>query len=438
MKQRFERSPYKHLLKDSNIKLWLENAERGSVITASEYLRRMGRICKEMRTTPSALAEMNEKAAGDFLINLVSQLEGDKLAGSSIAGYVKTVKSWFAFNDIIVKKKVKIEDANDHKKYENETVPTKEELDRILNAADLRAKTAIVLMAFSGCRVEVLGDFLGSDGLKVGDFLELALKDEKVEFSRIPAMIKVRRAISKTSNPYLSFLPEQGCEYLKQYLEYRMRSLKEKIKPESPIITATLKNQKKIGSHIRTANVGDAIRNAIRDAGFSWRPYVFRRYFDVRMMQAEADGIIIRDWRQYWMGHSGDIEAVYTVNKRLPEDVIEKMRDAYSKAAEKYLITTKKEATSQEMILSTFNRQFLSMAGYSEEEISKLGDLSKLSAQEIQDLIKEKSMQSLGLNGNNKQKVVSMSEVKNWILQGWEYVTMLPSNEAIIRLPNGS
>ena len=43
-------------------------------------------------------------------------------------------------------------------------------------------------------------------------------------------------------------------------------------------------------------------------------------------------------------------------------------------------------------------------------------------------------MEALGLNGN-KQKIVAMDEVKQYVVQGWEYVTTLPSNEAVIKLP---
>ena len=75
----------------------------------------------------------------------------------------------------------------------------------------------------------------------------------------------------------------------------------------------------------------------------------------------------------------------------------------------------------------------LQMTGYSEEEIEKLGDLSE-SPQDIQDLIKKKSMEALGLNGN-KQKIVPMDQLKQYVIDGWEYVTRLPSNEAVIRLP---
>lgn len=79
--------------------------------------------------------------------------------------------------------------------------------------------------------------------------------------------------------------------------------------------------------------------------------------------------------------------------------------------------------------------QFLTIAGYSKDEIEKLGDLGNLSIEEIQKLLKNKSMEMLGLNGN-RQKVVAVSEVKGWLSQGWEFISHLSSDEAIIKLPS--
>jgi hypothetical protein len=112
-------------------------------------------------------------------------------------------------------------------------------------------------------------------------------------------------------------------------------------------------------------------------------------------------------------------------------------RPGRPEAAEKYLVTRKRGMT-KENVIATFNRQFLRLAGFSDEEIDGMGDLSQLTSEEMQNLIKKRSMQSLGLNGNSKQKVVAMGEVRNWIGQGWEFVTALPSGEAVIRLPASS
>ncbi|MDE1728052.1 MAG: hypothetical protein KGH81_02590 [Thaumarchaeota archaeon] len=51
MKLSLKNSPYKDLLKNNQFKLWVENLERGSVITAAEYFRRIGHICKTFDTT---------------------------------------------------------------------------------------------------------------------------------------------------------------------------------------------------------------------------------------------------------------------------------------------------------------------------------------------------------------------------------------------------
>jgi len=177
------------------------------------------------------------------------------------------------------------------------------------------------------------------------------------------------------------------------------------------------------------------IRGAIRKAGFPWRPYVLRSYFDTQLMLAESKGLILRDYRQFWMGHKGDIENRYTTNKqKLPEEVIEDMREAYKRSQE-YLETTTKGTLSQDNIIATFNCQYLQIAEYTDEEINELGDLSKFTAKQINELIKKKSMKSLGLNGNSRQRIVPVNEVRNWILQGWEYMRELPTDEAIIRLP---
>jgi hypothetical protein len=262
----------------------------------------------------------------------------------------------------------------------------------------------------------------------------MKVKGKIVDYGEVPTLIAVRKSLSKSKKPYFTFLCEEGCEYLKQYLEWRLQR-GEKLEPESPIVTPY--QMALAGQHIRTANIGDMMRKAIRAAGFQWRPYVLRRYYDSRMMLAESDREtgMIRDYRVFFMGHSGDMEATYTVNKGLSKDIIGKMRESYQKAADKYLATTRrKEEVTKETVVQTFNRRFLQMAGYSEDEIDKLGDLSKKSPQDIQDLIKKRSMEALGLNGN-KQKIVAMDLVKQYVGQGWEFVTTLPSNEAVIRLP---
>ena len=250
----------------------------------------------------------------------------------------------------------------------------------------------------------------------------------------MPAIVVVRRTISKTGRQYISFLPEQGCGYVKQYLEWRMHILKEKIDGASPLLTANQFNPRYIGRFVRVCNVCDAVRHAIRAAGFDWRPYVLRRYFDTRMMGAEQEGKVIKDYRVFWMGHTGDIEHVYTLNKgHLPEDLLEGMRQAYAKASEKHLATLVQASISRDEVVNTARTEALKMFGYTDEELLGVGDITRITMEQLQQLIHAKSKQMLGLK-EGTQKVVPVAELERWIEQGWDYKRDLPDGRAVIGL----
>ena len=183
---------------------------------------------------------------------------------------------------------------------------------------------------------------------------------------------------------------------------------------------------------IRTVNVGDMIRSALRGAGYSWRPYVLRSYFDTQLMLAESKGLVLRDYRTFWMGHKGDIENRYTTNKhRLPESVIEDMREAY-KRSQDYLQTTKAEV-GEEKIKEAFKKQLLAVAGFSEEELAKY-DIPSMTDEELHSQVRRRLLGAMENNGA-RQKVVTVDEVESYIKQGWEYAGSLPNGKAILKLP---
>ena len=215
------------------------------------------------------------------------------------------------------------------------------------------------------------------------DLPEVRIAEKRVEFDRVPTMVVVREELSKGGHRYFTFMGGEGCGYLKEYLEDRIRR-GEKLTPDSPVITPKLRMK----PFIRTVNIGDAIRKAIRKAGFPWRPYVLRAYFDTQLMIAENAGEVIRDYRQFWMGHKGDIEARYTTNKhRLPAEVVEDMRASYRRCQE-YLQTAVPEAAS-DRIREEFKKQLLLVAGFRPDEIEKM-DLIHMSDDEFQATIRQR------------------------------------------------
>jgi hypothetical protein len=183
---------------------------------------------------------------------------------------------------------------------------------------------------------------------------------------------------------------------------------------------------------ISVANIGDAIRDKIRSADFAWRPYVLRSYFDTQLMLAESKGLVLRDYRQFWMGHKGDIENRYTTNKqRLPESVIEDMREAY-KRSQDFLQTTEREETSEDKLRESFRKQLLLVAGFKQEEVDKI-DLPSMSDEELQEIVRKKL---LGIEARDctKQRVVDIADVESFLAQGWEYVANLPDKKVVIKL----
>ncbi len=139
--------------------------------TAEVYLRRLGNFCQAHRTTPEALASMGQtslEALEDMLMDYVARLEAEGKAGSYISGILKAVKSWLAHNHVKLERKIKVRAATDTPSLRDQRIPSRHELVRILFSGDRKTRAAAVLMAHSGLRIETLGNYTGTDGLRVG------------------------------------------------------------------------------------------------------------------------------------------------------------------------------------------------------------------------------------------------------------------------------
>jgi hypothetical protein len=428
------KAKYIALLEDPDVKRWYDNISRGSRVTADVYLRRLGSFCNIIKTGPKELAAHSEQELYNILLDRISQMEQEGKMGSYIESEIKSVKSWLSHMGKDIKKKIRIEGARDAPSLKDERVPTKEELKRIILSADKKTRVAAILVAHSGVRIQTIGNYKGDDGLRLEDFPELEIKSDRVDFKQKPTTVVVRKSLSKARHQYLSFLSEEGCEYIQDYLDERINQ-GEVLTPKSPLVTPKLKMK----LFIRANNVGDDVRVALRSAGFSWRPYVLRCYFDTMLMLAESKGLVLRDYRQFWMGHKGDIENRYTTNKcRLPEEVINDMRQAYERSQE-FLQTTEKAKTSEEKVKETIKKQLLLLAGIGQQEVDKI-DFSSVTDEELQGIVRRKllgqtrpsdlSKQSVDCP---KQKVVKVMETNIYLEKGWEYVAKISDDMIVIR-----
>ncbi len=279
------RSKHAHLFEDAQVRRWYENVARGSKTTADVYLRDFGRFLIDNGTSPDSLLRMQQDELHGLLLDAVTAMEERKLTGGYVTTVLKAVKSWLSFNGVVVTRKIRVRGAHETPTLRDERVPTQEELRQILLSDRDAARAVCVLLAHSGLRPEVLGSSTADDGLRIRDLPDLAIEGTSAVFHTIPALVRVRCSLSKNGRDYFTFLGEEGCEYVKTYLDGRIRA-GESLGPDSAVVAP------KTARHpfLCTTKVSAYARGAMRRAGVTSRPYVLRSYFDTQMMLAESKG----------------------------------------------------------------------------------------------------------------------------------------------------
>lgn len=443
---------HKRLLDDPSVKRWYNNLSRGSIITAENRLRTLGLVCEvwgknhlELLAEAKANREKFENDLSDFIDSLFAKGE----RADNVSNKLKAVKSWLEFNGVRVQRRIKTGSSEPPQ----ERVPSKEELAKLLRFCTPRERVAVAFIGFSGLRLESLGNYVGTDGLTLGDLPELVIKDGIVGVERLPMKVCIRRVLSKGRNNYFTFLPSEGYSYLKEYLDLRMQR-GEKLRADSPLIS-----HEKPGAHkfLRTSKLGFSIKTCIKKAGFNWRPYILRAYCATMFDIAESRGLISHPWRQFFMGHKGDIEARYSTNKgMLPPDMVEEMRASYNKCeplletvkrggeADPELTTLRTMVESGVLDLSKSNvRNYLVQKlgikdmeakvakmrdeGSNEEEAYAKIICGELGVEQIEiEAIKPR-------DSNDPKKIVDEDELERYLADEWDVETVLPSGKILIR-----
>ena len=461
-----ERKTHFDLLKNPDISRWYENLKAKSTLTAGVYLRGMGFYCNKMDTSPEQILNDAKqiKPLQDQFMDFVRTMEQEGKAGAYIARYKKVIHSWTKYNSVDFKSVAIIKDENINMRTQSETVFTQEELGKILRHASLRARVEISLMAFAGVRPRTISNDDGSDSLKLNDIPELKIRDGQVEFDKEPIKIIIRYNMNKgRKHGYTTFLGSEGMTYLKEYLEYRM-SEGEVLNDDSPVIQYD-RNVNRKHTFIPTFYIEREIREAIINAGFftskrneqgveykapTKRVYLLRAYFATAMDISEQKGFISHPWRQYLMGHSGDIEARYSINKNLRNSEIDLIRSAYKKCL-RYLETQyqKMNPDDKESLEKALTGTLLQkILGYSPEETEKLMSLSdeelqnelkkKLEGKDLDpDSIRKQALQDYKdiSKRKNKQVMIPIDYVDEYFNQGFEFVASIGQDKAIMRLP---
>ncbi len=337
---------WQRLLDDEDVRRWHDKLANSSPLTADERVRVLARYCAEISTTPAELVKRasdqdgGRKRARDQLQDFVTASRNAGRAPGYVANFSKAVKSWLEHNDILLGK-ITIGGNGATPTIEDEKVPTPEELRRVLTASTLRGRVIVTFVAFAGVRPGVLGNEKAKDGLRIRDLPDLRIEDRDVRILRTPMQVTVRREISKIGQRYFTFLPAEGCGYLREYLEHRIAA-GEVLDAAAPVVRPDYHYtdrgrpaQMKGSPFLGRQGISDEIRTALRSQGLRVRPYVLRSYADTALLSGERPGKITQTDREFFMGRKGTIDRVYTVGKVLPAEKVDEMRRAFA-ACEPY------------------------------------------------------------------------------------------------------
>ncbi len=427
-----KRPNHRGLLNDPDIRRWYQNNARASIVTADERLRRLGRVCKELGLSSVSLLELKRKDGETFdrlVMDYVDERLKQGMHPAQVRNNLLVLKSWLGFNGLNFYRKIRLPPID----YGLERIPTKPELASILRHCDPRTRVSAALVAFSGLRLESIGSYTGSDGLRLEDLPELRIEGSEVIIEKIPMKIIVRLSLSKARHQYMTFLTEEGCRYVKEHLGSRLRE-GENLEPDGPVV-----NPVKIRKHkfLRTMKASFNIKQAIVEAGFDFRPYALRSYFGTALDICESRGLVSHSWRQFWMGHSGDIEATYSVKKRLSPDIVEEMRAAFARC-ESVISPTTEEVNGSFLIREAKLEVLRSVAkalgiepSYVKTQREKILG-RQLSREEEVELL-EVEVKRLRKQAPDPQKIIEEQELPDYLKEGWQFVAVLPNGKMVVR-----
>lgn len=409
----------------SQLRQFLEKVgRRGSAKSVDNATTGMVVFCSFLKMLPDEIAPYVKKHSvysvlDDYVGWMVNEC---KFAPNSLRNHISVVKKFLALNDVEInndKLRVKV----DFPRYYSVTAdraPTPDELRKVLMHTNARGKSLITMLA--------------SSGMRIGELLSLRVKD--VDFDKNPVTVHLKAEVTKDRQARYCFTSDESVTFLRAYLGDRIsqkdaclfQGRHQGVNQEGKVYPRGEWENEPMSYW--TADI--IFSTALKHAGLEEKDdkgrdvihiHCLRKFFFSQLVPSLGREVV-----EALMGHKRFLDAAY--QRFTPEQ----MGEFYLKGMNAVTIMLMKQGMDEKAVVATFYRQYLSMAGYTDSEIDGMGNLSSYTSDQVRELSRQKSMKSLGLNGNH-QKVVPINEVKQWIEQGWDFVTTLPDSEAIVRLP---
>jgi integrase len=356
--------------------MWLLNVAAGSPTTAIEQARSLARFLDIMEwQLDDLVSEASENKSGlERRLEVFARgLENQGYKRGTINNYFKAIKSWLRYNGIELTRRIKLKKTASKR----EMVPSPEQVALIIRGASIRQAVCVSCVAYGGLRIEVLGQPMVYDGIKIGAMPDLDL--DTLEFTQTPALVFVRRELSKIGLPYRTYFPEPTCDAISEYLTLRKEKKGENLTVDSPLVAVEEGwsdrgfRQNTRNRHVRSKTISQDIRTAIGGLG-KWRPYDLRHYFLTWLNLAVARGACNEGYRIYWAGQRGKTADVYDLYKDdIPSAIVDDMREQYRQAQE--FLLPKKSNSGEERRRKQSLIDFALVQGWSEDKIQRLKEV---------------------------------------------------------------
>jgi integrase len=280
-----------------------------STATLYQYIYGVHRFSQWINAQPDQIIQSCQDQEGDpnpkamakytrLLDDFIGNLQAEGLAPGTISNHIKGVKALFRCSGL----KLDLPYTLSKRTVYSDRAPTPEELQRIIDLADLREKVIISMLALGGFRV--------------GTLVKLQYRHVKRDLENLVTPIHIHVEAEITKGKYCdfdTFVGQEAAEYLRAYLEQRRqgsptgRTPPENIHDDSPLIRDELTRHPK---SISPGRLHQVVHELYVRAGlitrkplgrrYDLRAHSIRKFFRTQMAALGVD----RDCIEYMMGHS--------------------------------------------------------------------------------------------------------------------------------------
>lgn len=389
---------------------------------------------RKMENPDQALPKTNTKESVDKFVDYLIQKR--KLANKSVRGYFYGLKCWLETNNVDTECLAKIELPSGAIVLTEDRIATKEELQKLMNFADIREKTLIEIAISSGLRLNTIVTLKWKNVVWNPYTL---LEDQPTQNNNVPAMIKVEPMMGrKTKRKFFTFITPEAKKMLTQYREWRERN-GETINPESPLIASmhgigmskTLPTKTPFGEQMISGSIFKIWDRLLRKAGLDKKSHkwyelhfhTLRKFFKTKCVNVG----IKSNYIDFWMGHRGGYLDDSYFRASLTDHLAEYEKTISQLSlyeAPKSELDRRKEQINDLLKLIPLSPE--------DKELIQIKIKNASTTQDVDTILDDISEKREPLRNHDCQKIINESELPQWLTKGYRYIATLPSGKIVI------